>query len=135
MPEKSAEIFKRVIQRDAAFQEAMLKSTAWDLATNPMNFRRVMTTFTHIQSELPQLLRDMVNRQQDCVISGNFDFGEPWDIEGINEIIRRHQAHPEFFPWDRDDVWPREDEYYETTLPLPKWGELMRQGLFTSDKV
>ncbi len=112
-PERTSEIFDQVVQRDAAWQEALVRSFA---VHHPEDSERLfmINWRCYYFRAFPHLLKDLASGKTSSCIRCNFDTGRPWDVD---EMVKAHPG------WDPDQ-W--ENGWYG---PVGGWVVPTKRGL------
>jgi hypothetical protein len=79
IPERTAQIFDEVVQRDAAWQTALDRTFTPEAGAHPHDvfYKRGVPPFHFVG--FPELLRDVRERREGCRVSCSFDPSRPWD--------------------------------------------------------
>lgn len=116
-PEQCTKIFQRV-QRDAAWQTALLKS--FDLGILPKaSYQDIRITDGFTYMDFPSALQEIA-RGTCLAVRANFDLGEPVDVEAIIE------AHRQWTLSDWEHRWYSWVDY-QTVPPLPTYKVIFDQ--------
>ncbi|KAF0321120.1 hypothetical protein GQ607_011727 [Colletotrichum asianum] len=127
VPWQSTQVFQRIIQRDAAWQEAWNQSLDRGILPALSWFGRKGESWGHPAPDWafdnwPQALRDIA--EGTSVVKCNFDVGDPWSVE---QIVDEHRG------WTMNQ-WTEELERpeplaWEPDAPLPGWKEIIEEDL------
>ncbi|KAK0672551.1 hypothetical protein QBC41DRAFT_313481 [Cercophora samala] len=131
-PERSADVFRDAFQVDAAWQIALERR--WK-KPHDLYRTRIYDSFEGWgwkAVNFPQLLRDL--NKPSSRIRCNFDPGQPWDDERIEELIRNREreegdsVNSQYYAWSEGGDKERffyAHTFYETASPLPTFFELL----------
>ncbi|KAI3321438.1 hypothetical protein HD806DRAFT_152912 [Xylariaceae sp. AK1471] len=95
-----AELFRHVLRRDAAFQEAFDLAVCRKLVSIPHGYQALAMLNPWVEASFPQGMRSMTNADGNALIRCTFDAGEPWDIEAMIEA----RSNWSMRDWNRD-IW------------------------------
>ncbi|KAK4457308.1 hypothetical protein QBC42DRAFT_279417 [Cladorrhinum samala] len=143
IPEQSAQIFREVVQRDAAWQIATEKrffAKARNIADRFQTLQE-LNRYGHspdcyIGKNFPSLLADLTNdvpsSSQGVRLQANFDVGQSWTSYEVDQLSEAHQA----LEMEQTDIeawcerWhDRIHHEYEAGSPLPPFSKLLHQNL------
>ncbi|KAK0744514.1 hypothetical protein B0T21DRAFT_280526 [Apiosordaria backusii] len=137
--ERSADVFREAVQRDAAWQTAMERRFI-DMPTVLFNMREITAEHGWHVVRFPQLLLDI--NKPSSRIQCNFDPGQPWDDDQIAEIISTNKIAEDALVPNLDDngqpypVYPeaaweseRSDLFFATVSPLPPFRDLLDDNM------
>lgn len=108
-PEQCAQIFKGRVQRDAAWQTALVESfDRGHLPKTAYHDRRRIEGYVY--EDFPQALRE-ISTGTCSSVRANFNVGEPWDAEDMIEAQREWTLIDWDFEWS---IWIVDPIYYTT---------------------
>lgn len=121
IPEKTAEVFQQVVQRDAAWQIAFDQSFEWEVWPIVDRMRERNRNLCFQTEAFPKLLENL--GKSDSVMRCNFDHGHLWDVQTLVE------EHEDWIPIEWLQNWQRPNEGVDTCPPLPSWSKLLDDNL------
>ncbi|KAK3369767.1 hypothetical protein B0T24DRAFT_532555 [Lasiosphaeria ovina] len=130
-PEVSSDVFRDVVQADAAWQTAIDRAFP-PSRVSPLDFLLKTAVKPYQCKGFPELLKAVCNGDPSSRIRCNFDPGEPWDDGQIDEIIK---ANPSDDPFELADAWrqARWPVGFKPPPPLPPYYKMLDELLMTEN--
>ncbi|KAK3988440.1 hypothetical protein QBC44DRAFT_243767 [Cladorrhinum sp. PSN332] len=129
-PTRSTDVFREVVQRDAAWQIAFDRTFPPERCLENNNrSESKFSSWAYHGSRFPELLRDLNDANELSRIRCNFHPGEPWDESQVVEISELNQgfANNDVCHWQ--ERWARPLQVFATAHPLPTFLELLQENV------
>jgi len=124
-PDHMARIFQEVVQRDAAWQTAVVR--AFTSEHHPYEFLRGRSNDPFMYEGFPELLQAICDNPTNLRVRCNFDPGRRWDDAQIDEVV---DANKGLSPWEWGRAWLTPEAKFRPPPPMPDFHSMKQEYVF-----